>query len=53
MGKMTQKEIKALIAKARENDPKAYLDMREIYATTDMPYQEFIAHIRIIAERKR
>lgn len=53
MGRMSQKEIKSLIAKAKANDPKAYLEMREIYATTDMPYQEFIAHVRIIAERKK
>ena len=52
MSRMTHKEVKELVAKAKEKDIKAYMDLREIYATTDMPYHEFVSHVKIIAEGK-
>lgn len=52
MNRMTQKEVNELVAKAKEKDIKAYLELREIYTTTDMPYHEFVSHVKIIAEGK-
>ena len=48
---MKKKEIKELIRKAEKNDPKRTSAMCEIYATTDMDFDEFIGHIKIIAEK--
>ena len=47
---MNTKDVRRILETAQERDPKAYADLREIYATTDMPYDEFMAHMRIIAE---
>lgn len=47
---MNAKDVRYILKTAQERDPKAYSDLREVYATTDMPYDEFMAHMRIIAE---
>lgn len=47
---MNAKDARRILKTAQERDPKAYADLRGIYATTDMPYDEFMAHMRIIAE---
>lgn len=49
---VSRQEAKALITRARKVNPKAYMDLKEVYATTDMPYDEFIRHVRLIAEGK-
>lgn len=47
---MNTKDARRILETAQERDPKAYSDLKRIYATTDMPYDEFMAHMRIIAE---
>lgn len=49
---MNAKDARRILKTAQERNPKAYADLRLVYATTDMPYDEFMAHMRIIAERE-
>ena len=50
---MTAKGIyQSLYDRAYENDPKATSELRSVYATTDMPVGEYIAHLKLIAEGK-
>lgn len=51
---MTEKRIcQSLYDRAYENDPKATSELRSVFATTDMPVGEYIAHLKIIADGKK
>ena len=47
-----RKDARAIYDKAYQNDPKAVIELREVYHNTDMPDEEYMAHLKIIAEGK-
>ena len=42
-------KIKELIKAAESKDYKRTMDLLEVYSTSDMPYDELTAHLKIIA----
>lgn len=45
-------DMKDLYDRAFEKDPMETIGLRAVYSTTDMSMEEYIAHLRIIAEGK-
>ncbi len=47
---MNRGEFVKLHKSASKVNPKATTDLDNIYASTDMPWHEYTAHLKIIAE---
>lgn len=43
-------EVKRIYEKARAKDPMAVSRLVNIYSTTDMEWDEYFSHLKIIAE---
>lgn len=47
---MNRGEFVRLHKSASKVNPKATMDLDNVYANTDMPWHEYTAHLKIIAE---
>jgi hypothetical protein len=47
---MNRAEFTKVHRQAKEIAPKRTADLDDMYATTDMPWHEYTAHLKLIAE---
>lgn len=47
---MNKAEFTKIHKQARQVAPKRTMDLDNVYATTDMPWREYTAHLKMIAE---
>ena len=47
---MNKAEFTKIHKQAKEIAPKRTMDLDSVYANTDMPWHEYVAHLKMIAE---